>query len=153
MISTTQRKIIDEARRWIGVPFHHQGRSMAGCDCAGVVVACAKKLDMKFVDLKGYGRLPNSHKLEHLFKSQMIQIALNKIQPADAVLIAWRNDPHHVGIISDLPDGRLGIIHSYQKVGRVVEHGLDQKWRDRIVLAFRFPQTIPIEHFKTKDIA
>jgi len=136
------KQIVEYARTWIGVPFHHQGRSKAGCDCAGVIVACAKHINMNFSDMHGYGRLPKSNQLESIFRKQMISIPIESIQPADVVLMAWRSEPHHVGLISNLPNGQLGIIHSYQIVGKVVEHRLDKKWHDRIVLAFRFPQIV-----------
>ena len=51
--------IIEEARSWIGVPFHHQGRTKSGCDCIGIVLACARRLDYKYEDYTRYGRLPH----------------------------------------------------------------------------------------------
>ena len=55
--------IIKEARSWIGVPFHHQGRTKSGCDCIAIGMACAQKLEMEFEDWTRYGRLPHAGKL------------------------------------------------------------------------------------------
>jgi hypothetical protein len=48
--------------------------------------------------------------------------------------MAWGREPQHVALITD-----HGIIHSYSGVGKVVEHGLDERWQQRISAAYRFP--------------
>jgi len=131
--------VIAEARSWIGVPFHHQGRTKAGCDCVAVAMACAKKVDCEFEDWTQYGRLPHAGKLQKSFANAGIRIPIKDIAPADGVLITWKIEPHHVGIITRMQTGELGILHSYASIGRVVEHHLDETWRKRIVLAFRLP--------------
>ena len=47
--------------------------------------------------------------------------------------MTFEGEPQHVAIVS-LPN----IIHSYERVGRVVEHGLTEFWRKRIVRIYRF---------------
>lgn len=32
-------RLLVELRRWVGVPFHHQGRTRAGVDCVGLLLA------------------------------------------------------------------------------------------------------------------
>ncbi len=48
--------------------------------------------------------------------------------------MAWGREPQHVALVTD-----HGIIHSYSGVGKVVEHGLDDRWQQRITAAYRFP--------------
>ncbi len=56
------------------------------------------------------------------------------IPVADFYFMAWGREPQHVALITD-----HGIIHSYSGVGKVVEHSLDERWRQRIAAAYRFP--------------
>ena len=40
-----QKKIIKEARNWLGTPFHHQAsRKNIGCDCIGFIIGIARAL-------------------------------------------------------------------------------------------------------------
>jgi cell wall-associated NlpC family hydrolase len=101
--------IIEEARSWIGVPFHHQGRTKSGCDCIGIVLACARRLDYKYEDYTRYGRLPHKGLLEKVFNEHLVQIDIADIRPADGVLMTWKADPHHVAIITRMENtGNLG---------------------------------------------
>lgn len=131
--------VITEARSWLGVPFHHQGRTKAGCDCVAIALSCAEKAGCEYEDWTQYGRLPHAGKLQKAFSNYGVRIPIKQIAPADAVLITWKVEPHHVGIITKMETGELGILHSYASIGRVVEHHLDKTWRKRIVLAFRLP--------------
>ena len=62
------------------------------------------------------------------------QIPVAEATLADIYFMAWGREPQHVALISD-----KGIIHSYSGVGKVVEHGLDDRWQQRISAAYRFP--------------
>jgi len=132
--------IIKYARTWIGTPYVHQGRQRkVGCDCAGFLVGIGHKFGYNPVDMHGYSPIPGTGKLKKLVASQMKEIPIDEIKPGDIVLIDFckRGDPHHIGFITNYKGG-LGLIHSYQMVGKVVEHDLNNKWKDRIKLAFRF---------------
>jgi hypothetical protein len=52
-------------------------------------------------------------------------------------LFKIKNEPQHVGIVSDYGDG-LGLIHAYAQSRKVVEHGLDEFWKKRLVACYRF---------------
>jgi cell wall-associated NlpC family hydrolase len=138
--------VLAEARSWIGVPFHHQGRTKAGCDCVAIAISCAQKIGCDYEDWTKYGRLPHGGKLEKSFANFGVRIPISDIRPADGVLMTWKVEPHHVGIITRMETGELGILHSYAAIGHVVEHHLNDLWKKRIVLAFRFP----ILHEKVK---
>jgi hypothetical protein len=58
--------------------------------------------------------------------------------PGDCVTLRWTGEEHHVAMVTDHPDHRIGIIHCYagapgEAKGRVVEHGMDAVWLRRIV--------------------
>jgi hypothetical protein len=142
--------ILEEARSWIGVPFHHQGRTKMGCDCIGVGLSVARRIGFEYKDNTRYGRLPHNGLLENAFMEHMVPIDIKEIRPSDGVLLTWKTEPHHVGIVTEMEStGELGILHSYQTVGKVVEHHLDDEWRNRIVMAFRFPLAVKL--LKKKD--
>lgn len=65
----TVEQLIEDARSWIGVPFHHQGRSRLGIDCIGLPEVILRErgvLPEGFeVDLT-YGRMPQAALVEGL---------------------------------------------------------------------------------------
>ena len=86
--------------------------------------------------MPGYSMLPDGHKLKKHVEAQGQRIKITDIRPGDVLLMRFRKDPQHLAFVTDYADG-LGIIHSYSSIGRVVEHRLDEKWRRRIVAAYR----------------
>lgn len=120
--------IVEAARKYLGVPFVHQGRTNKGLDCAGLVVLALRDIGLDVEDLKGYGRTPNSGQLKSLLDKQFFR--KKEAKTGDILLMKFRNEPQHIAIKTD-----IGMIHAYQGYG-VVEHGMDDKWRKRIVAAY-----------------
>ena len=118
--------LVEAAREWLDVPFHHQGRNRVGIDCAGLVIVCAKELGIEFEDIKGYARTPDGVTLERELDRQLTKVKREPIS-GDVLLMRIRREPQHIAIKTD-----IGIIHAYQGAGKVVEHNLDDKWRKRI---------------------
>lgn len=129
----TAEDIVAIARSYVGTPFRHQGR-MPGLalDCAGVVVCVAKELGLEngFKEVP-YGRHPHGGTLQRLCDEHMDRISL--FGPGDVLLMTWESEPQHLAIASD-----IGVIHSYAKARKVVEHVLDPVWRSRIRASYRF---------------
>lgn len=122
--------LVEAARGYLGVPFHHQGRNKAGIDCLGLLVVSAKEAGIELEDHKGYSRQPDGITLRSECDRQLIKI--DKMKTGDILLMRFRKEPQHIAIKTD-----IGIIHSYQNAGKVVEHGLDAKWIKRIVGVYR----------------
>lgn len=120
------------AKAYEGVPFRHQGRSRAGLDCGGLLIVAAADVGRVLTDLKGYARQPDGRQLKALLDSQLTPIAIRDMQTDDVLLMRFSKHPQHVAIKTD-----TGLIHAYQDAGEVVEQGLDKKWRNRIVGAYR----------------
>lgn len=136
---TPREQIIRAARCWLGTPFHHQGRLKGvGVDCAGVIVEVARELQIGDVDMQGYGHRPDSRELERLCHEHMTPIPFDEAQPGDVLLIMIDNAPQHLAFLTGLHGG-WGMLHAYAPARRVVEHGIDQEWTDRIVAAFVMP--------------
>lgn len=133
MTQPTPETIVAIARSYVGTPFLHQGRVPGfGLDCAGVVVCVARELglDGDFKEVP-YGKYPHGATLQRLCDVHMDPVSL--FGPGDVLLMAWEAEPQHLAIASD-----IGIIHSYAKARKVVEHALDPVWRSRIRAAYRF---------------
>ena len=84
-----------------------------------------------------YGRAPTPGKLRKGCDQIMQPVAKGDLGPGDIVLMAWRRYPQHMGIVATV-NGRLTLIHCYEKEGRCVEHGLTTEWDDRIVRCYKY---------------
>lgn len=134
----TRDEIVAEARTWVGTPFKHQARVKGlGVDCAGVVIETGRALGLLDYPEQGYSRQPSPNKMGGLLDQYLERIEVSEVLPGD---IYWMRfiEPMHLAIATVLDDGRTGIVHAYSSVGKCVEHGLDNKWRNRIVRAYRY---------------
>lgn len=132
--------IVAEARKWLDVPWRHQGRDRRGIDCAGLIVNVGKSLGLLHYDTIDYARWPNSDRLVQLCEENGDHIPVAQVLAGDVVLMKFRGDPTHLGILGDYEPvpGQLSLIHSYNIAGKVVEHVLDAKWRKRLVAAYAY---------------
>ncbi|KKM78608.1 hypothetical protein LCGC14_1358280, partial [marine sediment metagenome] len=67
-------------------------------------------------------------------KEHLVKIELSEVLPADLILFRGKLYPNHLTIATE-----YGIIHCDANFGKVVEHGLDAKWKAKRLCAFRFP--------------
>lgn len=118
------------ARQYLGVPFRHQGRNALGLDCGGLLVVAAADLGRILDDIKGYARTPDGKTLVAVMERNLKRVN-RKPEPNDIILFKLRKYPQHIAICTD-----IGIIHAHADNGKVVEHGLDDKWRSMIVGVF-----------------
>lgn len=131
-----KQDIVNEARKWLGTPYHHQGRVLGhGVDCIGLIVEVARALNLTDKDAMDYGRMPDGNRLismlrEHAGKEKKISEA----DPGDILLFRFIRQPRHVAIMTD-----RGIIHAYAQFGKVVEHRADDRFMQQAVCAFEFP--------------
>ena len=118
----TPDAVIAEARRWVGVSFRHQGRDSHGIDCVGLPIVVCQSLGLlpKSFDVSNYGRLPTGELVDRL-KAHCRQIP--EAVPGCIVVIAWTKLAAHTAIYT----GET-LIHSYQSVGKVIEHGYRGRW-------------------------
>ena len=129
------------ARRYIGTPFHHQGRVPGvGLDCVGVLICVARDLGLVTpdFDVTGYHRQPDGHELMRHLSAHLEPVAQTDMQPGDIVCVAFDKHPQHVGIVGDYRHGGLSIIHAASKHGEVIETRLMFTPAMRFVAAFRF---------------
>ena len=136
LIQVTGQAVVLEARRWIGTPFHHQGRALGvGVDCAGVVVMVAKALSLSDFDTTNYGHVPNGDEMERILAENMDRVQLDQRRAGDVLHFAFDAEPQHLAILTE----ENTIIHAYSlQPRRVVEVPLDAVWLARARGVYRY---------------
>jgi hypothetical protein len=93
--------------------------------------------EIEFAPHAGYGRQPMRDELIRVLDTFLLRIS--KPQVGDVVVMRFRRDPQHLGIVVPYPGG-LGMVHALSLGPRkVVEHRLDERWTDRITHAYALP--------------
>ncbi len=140
-----QEKIVAEARKLLGVKFHHQGRSaVTGLDCLGLLVLVAERVGLEFEgvrasshDRKDYGHNPDTTALQAGLERFLCRV--DEPCVGDVGLFRIDGRPQHLAIISDYPaPDTYGMIHAYAPLKKVVEHRLDEGWQSQLAAMYRF---------------
>lgn len=135
----TADDIVREARSWKGTPYQHQA-SIKGvaCDCIGLLVGVARELGMPEADaflaspFHAYSKSPEPAALRSAV-AMFLDPIIDPL-PGDILLLRFEVEPQHFGILST-PDY---MVHAWAMSGKCVEHRLDERWRKRIISAFRY---------------
>lgn len=142
----TREDVVREARSWLGVRWRHQGRSRAGVDCGGLVVMVGRALGLLPVeaDMKGYPVYPDGRTLDDVCRRYLVP-KIGEALPGDvplmrpAMSVPW---PCHLGIVTELETGELGLIHSYGNT--VIEGAVKETrytragWKRRTTVVFAY---------------
>ena len=137
-----RRRVVREARRWVGTPYLHQGSVPGyGCDCLGLVRGVWRKvIGDEPQEIPGYsrdwGEVSGSEVMLDAFNKWFVPVNAQNALVGDVLLFRWKRSSviRHSGILS----GRNKLIHAYERAG-VVETTLGQHWAVRIAGAYRFP--------------
>lgn len=129
--------VVATARKYIGLPFVHQGRNLkSGLDCVGLLVQIAKDCQITHQDFRGYARAVNSAQLRKALELSCIEI---KSSPEKGdILVFWivdRMKPQHVGICA----GNTFIHSENRKIGGGVREELySEEWKKKTHSVWRF---------------
>ena len=149
-VCVTRDQIVDEARSWLGVRWRHQGRNRSGVDCGGLVTVVGQALGIMpaAADAFGYARLPTLYLLVETLATWMRRktgAEFDDRRPGDVVVLLPNDTykwPSHIGILSRLPSGDLGMIHSYnglkKKGADVVLETHYEPWRKNTVAVLAY---------------
>ncbi|MCF6216072.1 MAG: hypothetical protein L3J58_07850 [Emcibacter sp.] len=144
-----QKKIISIARSCVGTSFRHQGRDPAnGLDCIGLIVYVAKAIGFTGFDHKDYKKTPEKFAISRqAMAAGFVGCSRKDLTPGNILILKFGKYLEHAAIISD-----RGIIHACEKYGKVVEHGLDEAWRSRIISVHAFPPKLISHSLSLKNI-
>lgn len=133
----TPQRIAAAARAYVGVPFHPHGRTRAGLDCAGLVLAVACDLGMVLRDVPPfYAPLRSGFALLRELRAQLVEV--NFRQPPDGAVLAFSfGRAEHAAILVEAP---ARVVHAWRSAGRVVETVLDEATARRVAAAFVLEQ-------------
>ncbi len=135
----THKQIIKTARKYIDVPWEHQGRSYFGVDCLGLLVLVAKELKFNPIDVIDYSMFYNPKLLiKGFLNNGCRKIAISNAVSGDMVLINVGKAPMHVGILS-WKDNVRHIIHSYRPAKFVREEEVYPMLKKRFFISFAYP--------------
>lgn len=144
-------EIIDVARSWLGVRFHHQGRDkQAGVDCLGLLIVIANTCELAFrnvllaaQDETDYGHNPDPDYLRAKLESVLMLIDNKNARAGDIALFSIDGRAQHLALLADYPCAdELSMIHAYAPARKVIEHRLDAHWRKQMVAVFRMHESV-----------
>lgn len=148
-MQSIEQEIVDHARAWVGTPYRDKQRARGlGADCVGLIIGVGLETGLLpwdesvWSEFAGYSRTPNPRKMgraiEHFLRPIMVP-PLEAPRDGSIAWMGWRAElPMHLGIVATL-GGRRTLIHAYQNVGRVVEHGFSAEWPGRVMSWWRYP--------------
>lgn len=130
-------RIAEEARRWVGTPYVHQGRTRFGVDCVGLIVCvrhAVEPIPAWLEEQTNYRPVPSDDRL-----LQRVATHCDRIETAEQgclIVIKWPYSQHpaHVALFAD-----GNMIHAYGKVREVVEHGYRGPWLRQTHSLWRLP--------------
>lgn len=140
--------LADSARRWIGVPFRHRGRTRRGVDCVGLVVMAYSDAGIQLPDFRLYGREPHRDgMIQHMRAAlgdpmAIAPVSMANLQAGDVIAIRYLSEPHHVAVLGMRHYGSqpaLTMIHAEGIHGEVLEQRLTPDVISRITHVFRKP--------------
>ena len=116
--------IVEAARRFLGAPWRHQGRSLKyGIDCVGLPLLVGIELgymDPELITQANYSRRP-TNELIPLFKVYLDVVLPRNEQPGDVVVFADSGYPCHCGILTS----DSTVIHAHALDRKVIEQPLN----------------------------
>jgi hypothetical protein len=116
-----QNDLIAASRQFLGVKFQHQGRSLRGLDCCGLVVMSYRAIGVTVRDSSEYSHWMVKNELLNWVLESHVEVSLP--EPGCLALFHLsKTNQQHVGIISAVDP--LYVIHAYAPCRRVVEHRL-----------------------------
>lgn len=134
--------VVIEARKWLDVPWQHQGRTIHGIDCAGLIVKIAHDLKLSEFDTRDYGRRAIGHRFLKYFSDNMDEVAVTDLTPGNVMTFRDGIYPCHCGVIAE-KNGQPSIIHAHATYGAVREEQFSQEWLDKRIRCFSYKGVEP----------
>jgi cell wall-associated NlpC family hydrolase len=129
------QQIAERARHYLGVPYHHCGRSEHGLDCAGLVVRVCHDLGLMTWDEVDYSQQVNAAYMRECLARWCEPVTAEPL-PGDLLWFDVEGNPQHLAVFYGGPDELM--IHATNTKGRVVEHALRGPWRKTLAGVWRW---------------
>lgn len=131
----TGQQFVDEARKWLTVPFYHTGRNKYGVDCCGLIICTLHGLGLYTdFDDRNYSFVVPDGRMRKCIDMFCDELPLdNELQIGDIILMRVAGHQQHIAIYT----GNNCMIHSYQSAKCVAEHIITKQWHNRIIGKFK----------------
>jgi cell wall-associated NlpC family hydrolase len=125
---TARQAVVQEARSWLGTPYHHHGRVKGvGVDCAQLLCAVFEACGLiAHVDTGFYPVDWHLHRGEEMFSNSLMPFGIQQPDaapraPGDVFVFRYGRTFSHGAILVDFDtEGRGLLIHSYLGRGVVL---------------------------------
>ncbi|MGB8700787.1 MAG: NlpC/P60 family protein [Thermosynechococcaceae cyanobacterium] len=120
---------LENAKEWLDVPYHHQGKIRAGADCAGWIIGCAAEvgINLDYLDVPNRPRIADGEKL-----LARVQEYCEPYERSLGALLLFKVDkfPHHFGIHIGWERDYEFMLHSCNSQRKVVKTAINnnQDW-------------------------
>jgi NlpC/P60 family putative phage cell wall peptidase len=115
-----RQDVVQEARSWLGTPYHHQGRVKgAGVDCAMLLIEVFRTCGLiPDIDPKPYPPDWHLHRDEERYLGWVKRYArpVDVPQPGDIALFQFGRCVSHGAIVDEWP----AVVHSYLRDGCIL---------------------------------
>lgn len=143
---TSTSRIVEEARRYLGAPFKHRGRTLSGIDCVGLPIVVGWSLGLHdYRDEVEYTRQSNGEVLLRPFLEHCERLrSPGEHRDGDILILRDVLFPHHSAIRASNGE-MVTLIHACVHRGRVVEDPLTEEFRRKLITVFRFRGVSPCQ--------
>lgn len=125
-------EIEEVARKYIGVPFRHQGRTKDALDCAGLIILIAHDEGISDFDFTNYRMQPDSVVMRKYLNQNLDRIFT--LEPGCILYMSFFKNPQHLAIYTSSNT----IIHAASVFGGVVEHSFDKYWISKVKEIYKY---------------
>lgn len=120
------------ARKYIGVPFRHQGRTKDALDCAGLIICVAHDENISDFDFTNYRMQPDAILMRKYLNDNLDRIF--KLEPGCILYMSFYKNPQHLAIYTS----NNTIIHAASLYGKVVEHTFSKFWYTKVKEIYKY---------------
>ncbi len=128
----TREAVVEEARKWLRTPYHHQARIMGdGVDCAMLLCEVYEKVGLvPFIDPTPYPPDWHFHRDEERYLDWVKQYGteVSEPKPGDVALFQFGRCLSHGAIVVEWPT----IIHSYFREGCTIADATQGQLQGRV---------------------
>lgn len=126
-------RLLAEILTWQGVPWHHQGRTRAGVDCVGLIVAALAAQGVAAQVPANYHTSAVGALLTHQLDASPLLARREQpdIEAGDLLAFRIKHPAQHLAVA--LGEGRM--IHATRPAG-VCAVTISPHWRDRLVAVY-----------------